>query len=95
MTAERTGTEGTVPFDDPDLITRQEAADLLHCGLRSLHYRRKAGDFPAGTVEVYRRRSGGHPLVRYRRSKLEEFLRNDWTVTADVPNASDSTSTLE
>lgn len=83
MTTEHTGQEGTVPFDDPDLISRREAAAFLHCGLRSLHYRRQAGDFPEGTVVVFRRRSGGHPLVRYRRSKLEEFQRSDWTVVTD------------
>lgn len=89
MDAEHSGTEGTVPFLDPDLISRREAADLLRCGLRSLHYRRRSGDFPEGTVVVFRRRSGGHPLVRYRRSKLEEFQRNDWTVVDDVPDVSD------
>lgn len=83
MDAERIGAEGKVPFDDPDLISRREAAALLRCGLRSLHYRRKAGDFPDGTVVVFKRRTGGHPLVRYRRSKLEEFQRNDWTVIDD------------
>lgn len=70
----------SVPWEDPDLITREQAADVLRCGLRTLHYMRRRGTFPDGTVVVFQRRSGGHPLVRYRKSKLEQFQREDWTV---------------
>lgn len=81
----------SIPIDDPDLITRQQAADLLRCGLRTLFNLRARGAFPEGTVEVFHRHSGGNPLIRYRQSKLEQFIGNDWYVVSDTPGeASDS-----
>lgn len=64
--------------DDEGMLTRQEAAALLGIGLRSLHYKRKEGKLLEDTVVTFRRKYGGHPLVRYRQSKLEELLDEGW-----------------
>lgn len=82
-----------LPFDDPDLVDRVGAAELLDCGERTVHNYRRAGKFPEGTVVIVRRPSGGNPLVRYRKSKLEQFLASDRPVVIDED--SDSENTLE
>lgn len=70
--------------DDPDLVSRQEAAELLGIGLRALHYKRRRGELPDGTVVTFRRAFGGHPFVRYRRSKLEALVRRGWVALEDT-----------
>ena len=77
--------------DDPDLVSRQEAAELLGIGLRALHYKRRRGELPDGTVVTFRRAFGGHPFVRYRRSKLEALVERGWVATVDGGNAEDAT----
>lgn len=76
--------------DDPDLVSRQEAAELLGIGLRALHYKRRRGELPDGTVVTFRRAFGGHPFVRYRRSKLEALVERGWVATVDGGNTEDA-----
>jgi hypothetical protein len=67
----------------PGLLSRHAAARYLGCSVRQLHYYRQRGALPAGAVVLFKRRSGGHPLVRYRLTKLEEFERTDWVIVSD------------
>lgn len=73
--------------DDPNLVSREEAAQILGIGVRALHYKRTRGELPAGTVVTFRRAFGGHPLVRYRKSKLEALVNRGWVAVEDTGNA--------
>ena len=73
--------------DDPDMLTRYQAADVLGIRLRALHYWRTSGRLLPGTVVKFRREAGGYPLVRFRRSKLEQLLAEGWHVEVEGGNA--------
>lgn len=82
--------DDTQPEDPngPDMLTREQASDVLGIRLRALHYWRRQNKLLPGTVVTFRRPFGGHPLVRFRKSKLEELLEQGWEITEDpVGNA--------
>jgi len=69
--------------DDPDMLTRSQAAAFLGIGERALHYRRKKGKLPDGTVFIFDRTDGGYPLVRYSQTKLEQIKASQWRVVPE------------
>lgn len=62
-----------VRLDDPDLLTLEEAAQLVGRSKRTVQNWRRGGYMIDGTVVTIRKRVGGMTFVRYRRSLLEKL----------------------